>query len=735
MRIPAVVLLVVGIAFGWEDSGRAGPMDRPADVRLSVHVRDVAGRPVSGATVGVHALSSPEFGATRPVRFDDRWRLTTDAEGRLTTPALPGGDAYLLDVKAEGMLPEVSRWTRPMDAGEVRLPDVVLRRLLTIQGRIVDRNDRPVPGATVFQSGDGPERTEAVTDESGRFAVDGVPEGTAFLFAEKEGFRFHGERIDAAAGRPVTIVLECRDDSIPRTLRTLPPPQWNRTREERQELALGLVRPHFNRILEHGTDNDSRHWLVTAARIDPDLVLQNLGRIAFHSPNARALLLIDLDKELSGKSNGKELLWLVQLIDDPGWEVARYLRPLAERSASMTHGQKLQLIAEALVHIRAVDDFDSRWNSLNQVIGWLLQFDERDKALVLMAELEQLLNSLPPDSPITRGYRGNLAATYAHVDIPRALELLKDGHPNWSIRVIQNVAARDPVEAERILNTLTLDPDSEVARIVRRDLPEVCYRMARTDPDRAARVARQIFEAALQHRAENPSAESTKHDRPAEAQFRLASIYGLIAEATSRTDRQKAAAFLDQAVEILASLDRGHYVDRSGLFYITPAKTLSTLLPIAEQIDPALAHELFWRTLSLRLTESGEGERRWMHDISLVLMAQMLSRYDRDVARALIEPVRQREQSRSFSGAEPFVWVPLASIRIDPEGTLAWLETLPESPGREGSSSLRSVAERTVASSLISPETATEDEMRTFYENIRRSVRQALQITVELDAD
>ena len=42
-----------------------------------------------------------------------------------------------------------------------------------VRGWVFDRQGRPVAGAQVFQSGDGPERTKTETDAEGKFALEG----------------------------------------------------------------------------------------------------------------------------------------------------------------------------------------------------------------------------------------------------------------------------------------------------------------------------------------------------------------------------------------------------------------------------------------------------------------------------------------------------------------------------------------------------------------------------------
>ena len=68
-------------------------------------------------------------------------------------------------------MPESTPWlalkteTRPFFA------KVVLRRLRTVRGRVLDSQGKPVAGASVRQAGDGPAPTQDMTDAEGRFAL------------------------------------------------------------------------------------------------------------------------------------------------------------------------------------------------------------------------------------------------------------------------------------------------------------------------------------------------------------------------------------------------------------------------------------------------------------------------------------------------------------------------------------------------------------------------------------
>ena len=61
------------------------------------------------------------------------------------------------------------------------------------------------------------------------------------------------------------------------------------------------------------------------------------------------------------------------------------------------------------------------------------------------------------------------------------------------------------------------------------------------------------------------------------------------------------------------------------------------LLPIVEQIDPALVPELFWRVVA---TRPSTGNPRSVGRLSSSALVMLLAWYDRNVAATLFEPIR-----------------------------------------------------------------------------------------------
>ena len=164
-----------------------------ATQRLAGRVRNRNGQAVAGREAEVWTRGDSLLRTNRVVFQDGPVR--TAADGSFRTPAnLLVGSTYMVAVRTPGFEPVFSGW---ITIGEQppRLLALLQRPLRTIRGRVVDRQGKALSGVEVFQSGDGPERTTTRTQADGRFALGGFREGSVFLFARREGYRYFGRLI------------------------------------------------------------------------------------------------------------------------------------------------------------------------------------------------------------------------------------------------------------------------------------------------------------------------------------------------------------------------------------------------------------------------------------------------------------------------------------------------------------------------------------------------------------
>ncbi|MCG5055709.1 MAG: carboxypeptidase regulatory-like domain-containing protein [Myxococcales bacterium] len=128
--------------------------------------------------------------------------------GPFAFPDLPPGD-YVLSASAEGRAGAVVPLS--LRAGERVGAVLVLRPAVTLEGVVVDRRGRPVPGALVLlwrgaAAGHGSQET--VTDEAGRFSVPGLAPGTVSLLIQAPGIGSVMWEALALPSRALSVQLE-----------------------------------------------------------------------------------------------------------------------------------------------------------------------------------------------------------------------------------------------------------------------------------------------------------------------------------------------------------------------------------------------------------------------------------------------------------------------------------------------------------------------------------------------
>ncbi|MEM9556610.1 MAG: carboxypeptidase-like regulatory domain-containing protein [Acidobacteriota bacterium] len=209
-------------------------------LRAFGHVLDFEARPIPGAAVSLRPMEASRnlFEVRNLLDHSAESLATTDADGRFEIEGLEPG-RWILAAEADGFastaVPGIEIAPPEADASDgagdgdgdaesrprVDLGTLHLEPAVTLDGLVVDRDDRPVVGARVFVLPSGRQsslnrslqsftRNEIVSDETGRFAVDGLRDGEQVqLNAYREGY-VAGEPIAARAPttEPLRIVLD-----------------------------------------------------------------------------------------------------------------------------------------------------------------------------------------------------------------------------------------------------------------------------------------------------------------------------------------------------------------------------------------------------------------------------------------------------------------------------------------------------------------------------------------------
>jgi hypothetical protein len=217
--------------------------------------------------------------------------------------------------------------------------------------------------------------------------------------------------------------------------------------------------------------------------------------------------------------------------------------------------------------------------------------------------------------------------------------------------VAVNLADRDPAAAEQALEL----SKSKSGGLFPGPVYRVAGRMASKDRARARRLADAL---------ERPQAK--------------AAALAAMARGLTASDPKAAAALFDEALAALEKLARDG-LDRSAA---TASSTAVALLPLVELLgDPALLERSFWRAIALRPPRPPEGDPHGFYEDAIAKLAIGLARYDRGVARQVLEPVTSRARSvntRDRAQIAPTQFV--AAALIDPDWAAALVDALPDDP-------------------------------------------------------
>ncbi len=654
MRWPVRVALS-GVACGACACARAAPVKWRGG--------DTAGMPVAGAEIRVFRKARSADGrrlSNEPVQLDGKEGLRTDAEGRFETTDLFDRDTPLrVIVVAEGTLANRSAWITPGDDDTVTVPNIVLRQMRIVPGRVVDRQGRPVAGAGVFNVGDAHQRMETTTDAEGRFQLAGVPEGRAFLFVEKAGFRFTGKLL-AAENKLVELELASDDEDV-EPLRTLPAAMPH---DEEKKLALRVLEPYLQ-IVKSGAENDNTLLLAIyrLALVDTIAAFEGLGTMPFTDPSNRESAiegLVSALVEMRLTEDWDEVQSWIETAEHPATRAACYVFAARKLPGG---DRKQKWLDEALVQARRENDPAPRALALGRIAHGLFDQGNSAQAKELAREALRLVEQLPVAHDVPWNTTGTVARVVGRFDLPAALALLERLHHDGPYcdqmgRLACELALRDGAEAERVWRMAgqrdgrRLDALPLWWRDAQLGAP-LCYRLTKLDSSRARRMAWAMGDATS----------------------RIAAL-GAVARMLGESEEAAAATLLRELTRI--ELPRDDTPDDHFDPSRTEAVAICRLLPLLERIDGQLGREFLWRTVARRMPRPAaerlddETERA---DLALIAM---LSRYDWPLARAMLEPLagRLEEFSAGPSGACAGEVVGAAAA-IDPHWAERMLDRVP----------------------------------------------------------
>lgn len=621
----------------WGAVNAKARQDLDADLELTLGaklhargtMRTADGAGIADVELEVWRASPPRvIGGEDLVVLDGSRSFRTGADGEFTSGGgLEAEESYCLAWSHPRYEAGRSDW---MTGAELaRGVELTLRPLATVRGTLAFADGKPVAGARVRARR---AAAETVTAADGSFELQDVaPDGDVVLASAPDG-QSHVQWADPAAG-PLAWTLQSMD-----TLQRPLEPASRAARERELEIAVDLLESDYRAALQSNDEAKLLRAVEPLAWADPALVLDRVESGLFQTPRRRDFALSYVAAALREHAPEEALAVGVRL--ERGMsralatlETAARLDPAAERE------QLAMIRAEA----RAIDPPEHRAVVLARLADRLLDLDERDAALDVLAEARELAEALPVDD--WPGYaRCCVGEVLARVDLEAGMALIQslasaEDRNRHLFNVAHKLAASDPEACEALMRERTGKPGPwEPKRYASR----IAHRMAAVDLPRARAIA-------------------AAHDRSGFAD-------GMIALALCDSDPAEARASLATAFERAERLSQGESLD----FFERAVPAAAALLPVVERGDPSRLRSYVARAVALRRPlrpNTFDGERFvWQQDAAL---AFYVARWEPELARRLLEPaVASASKSKGLEIDRDYdpVWAALTAV--DPEWSL-----------------------------------------------------------------
>jgi hypothetical protein len=517
---------------------------------------------------------------------------TTDTEGRFEFGGLWAGETHDVRISARGFdgygtgkIKGTAGNTR--DFGKITLLGISG----VVDGTVVDSSGKPVAAVRVFNSGDGARLLETLSDEAGKFRLQGFHRGPVYVFAEKDGYRFTG--LTTAADTTGVVMTIPRNDEPPPPVAKTPAPIFKEEKSARRVLELLAA------ASDDGIKEQARREL---AKLDGKPVEEEddsqPGPQTSESPEG-----IDV-----GKVADEDVEEALSLVPQDSYPAFCTLRDLAKRFVKSDPEKALRFAAEALIHARSIDDplrtvgFGElgviTWQAGNKEAGEKLVREAADMAAKWASNEQHEWQLI------------SLAKNVAPVDRILAIGLLeKLKKERRGVHVARLAVGLDDLEkAESVLQ----DVGPWYAGRARARL---AYRIAATRPAEAVRLV------------ENISADRTR------GEFIKVASFGWLASVIAAKDFELANSLIDRAFAMyLHPVDRSVYV-RDGV-----AGQAAMLAFHAKTAGYPDMESVIYRVLAIRPTTNDAASPVEAKESSAV-MAAFLSFVDRPLAKQMLQAI------------------------------------------------------------------------------------------------
>ncbi len=617
------------------------------DVPLEVWVRAAGTTPSDLGMIRARRNATP----TAAVTFTSE-PPRSGPDGAFQTPMeLLSGSTYRESIRRDGFAPFVSDWVT-IEGDRTAIPPIRLKALRKLAGSVRDRQRQPVAQARVFLASHGPATT---TDAQGRFQLAGVLPEKSVLLAHQVGFRFQGWAIDPlATGDELSLTLA----------RTSEPPEQVISPQADQNSASDL-KALANRLLElclravMTRDNDRAKLLPLdyLSEFAPGRVREILENGRIKDPRIVAQLRGELAVKMA-TTDPVDAKAEATAISDPQLR-SHFLVRLAAALPESEPAQKRALLSEAIVQARAMPELPIKVIVLRQIIKGLLDLGAIELAMPLIQEGLKILDSRPSFRALLAG---GFLAQVARVDPAQAharIQKLSDQTDRDDVyrEASVEMALSRPADAERFFGLIDQRSGIQMYGTALR----LCRRLAEVDLPRAQRIAAAI---------ETPGAR--------------ACAWAFTALGSSKRGKQTDPTALDRALEAIDRvLESGPgpepVTNLDGVLTLYPTNPAAVILPVVEEVAPERLAEFFWRAVALHERFDIDKEDSLQRS-AIGVECLILSRYDRQIAALLFEPMDLFIKSVRASGAqanELTASVIVAKACLDPRAAVEFLEWLP----------------------------------------------------------
>ena len=209
-----------------------------------------------------------------------------------------------------------------------------------------------------------------------------------------------------------------RDDEPPaQALKTLPDLI---SIDQSRALARRLLEPCWKVVAELD-DSTKYRYLESLLPADPAGVLEKLQSLKFNNDVARLRLLREAVLVLAERDQ-EEAASVAESIADPATRSWAFVH-LADRIPASQRDRKLALLDRALEQARIATGPNDRLTGMGDVALRWLELGQTDKAKALFAEGKKIANQLTEKTDLKRGM---FAAVLARVDLPAAEAIVRD---------------------------------------------------------------------------------------------------------------------------------------------------------------------------------------------------------------------------------------------------------------------------------------------------------------------